>query len=125
MIEQEGPGWRLARDTSRTCFPIIIGGAGWALELTEQEWQTLIPLIRDLVSEHKKMESQLMKEESITLEIERLPWWGCLEGHRDSWSLQLIFEGDENLSRGFEAFWPDPAAKSITFAMRNMWDSCN
>ena len=64
MIQQEGPGWRLARDTSRTSFPIMIGGDVWAFELTEKEWTSLIPLINELINQHKILESQLMKEES-------------------------------------------------------------
>jgi hypothetical protein len=34
MIQQEGPGWRLARDLSRNGFPFLIGGEFWAVELT-------------------------------------------------------------------------------------------
>ncbi len=125
MIQHEGTGWRLARDSSRVNFPIMIGGEGWALELTEQEWQTLIPLINDLLSEHKNLESGLMLEESISLELERQPWWGCLDGDRNSWSLQLILEGSQNHVRDFEVFWPHPASKAITNAMRHMWDHCH
>ena len=69
MIEQEGPGWRLARDTSRKIFPVMIGGDGWAFELAEDEWTSLVPLINDLIEQHKQLENQLMKEEKICLEI--------------------------------------------------------
>ena len=37
MIQQEGPGWRLAHDLSRNGFPFLIGGEFWAVELTEME----------------------------------------------------------------------------------------
>ena len=124
MINHEGPGWRLARDPSRRSFPVLIGGDGWAFELTENEWLSLVPLVDELINEHKKLENQLMKEESISLEIERQPWWGCLDGDRESWSLQIILEGQgegESL-RGLEAFWPIPAAQAITSAMRTVWD---
>ena len=124
MIQHEGPGWRLAKDSSREKFPVIIGGDGWALELTEQEWISLIALINELITQHKGLENQLMQEESISLEIERQPWWGCLDGDRDSWSLHLVFESQASSERGFEAFWPKPAAQSIAYAMRNMWDCC-
>ena len=124
MIQQEGPGWRFARDISRSNFPVIIGGDGWALELTEKEWITLISLIDELINQHKQLRTQLMKEESVSLEMERDFWWGCLDGDRESWSLQLILEGNGELMRGFEAFWPIPAAQAITCAMRNVWD-CN
>ena len=125
MIELEGPGWRLARDSSRDNFPVLIGGEGWALELTEQEWQALILLVNDLLNEYKKLESQLMPDESISLELERESWWGCLDGDKNSWSLQFVFQQSHNQIRGFEACWPDPASKAITAAMRNMWDCCH
>ena len=124
MIEHEGPGWRVARDSSRSRFPVMFGGDGWALELTEEEWISLIPLIDELINQHKKLENQLMPEESICLEIERKPWWGFLEGDRNTWSLKLVFEEEETSARGFEAYWPIPAAQSITSAMRAIWDGC-
>ena len=122
MIQHEGPGWRFARDTSRSIFPVIIGGDGWVVELTEKEWISLIPLIDELINQYQQLRNQLMKEESICLEMEREIWWGCLDGDRESWTLQLILEGKGQSLRGFEAFWPIPAAQAITSAMRKVWD---
>ena len=122
MIQHEGPGWRLARDSSRKSFPVIIGGNGWAVELTENEWILLNPLIDELVKQHKKSQNQLMPEETICLEIEKQPWWGCLDGDRNNWSLQLILEANGSSCRSFEAYWPVPAAQCIASAMRNIWD---
>ena len=48
MILQEGPGWRLARDPSRGEFSILVGGEGWAFELTEPEWNDLVALLSTL-----------------------------------------------------------------------------
>ena len=123
MIQHEGPGWRLARDSSREKFSVVIGGDGWAFELTEQEWVELMTLINDLVIQHKGLENKLMPEEKICLELERLPWWGCLDGDRECWTLRLVYESNAGLDRGFEASWPIPAAQSITYAMRTMWNS--
>ncbi len=123
MIQKEGPGWQIAMDSSRGFFPFMIGGDDWAIELTKNEWETLIPLIDDLISQHQQMQSVLMPEEMIALEIERKPWWGCLEGYKDSWSLQLILYGQANHERGAELFWPMPAAQKITTEMRRIWDS--
>ena len=33
-----------------------------------------------------------MDEESITLELEQLPWHFELEGKKDEWSLRFVFE---------------------------------
>ena len=124
MIQYEGPGWRLAKDTSRDFYTVMMGGEGWAIELTYEEWTSLRSLIEDLLNQHKKLENQLMPEESICIELEKSPWWGCLDGDRNSWSLQLVFENNNSYDRGFEAYWPIPAAQSMAVAMRKMWESC-
>lgn len=123
MIQQEGPGWRLARDPSRGLFPVLIGGDGWAIEITESEWQGLMALLCDLSDQHQLLMDQLMEEEAISLELERQPWWGCLDGDRYAWSLQLVLEGNEQQGRGAEGFWPAPAAQAMTAALRTVWDS--
>ncbi len=123
MIQTEGPGWLLIRDSSRENFSVMIGGDGWAIELTEQEWSELVQLVFDLEAQHRYLKNQLMPQEAISVELERLSWWGCLEGDRCSWSLRLILQGDHAQMRGAELFWPIPAAQAITTAMRTMWDS--
>ena len=123
MIEHEGPGWRVAMDSLRSRFPVIIGGDGWAVELSEKEWISLMEIIKDLTNQHKKLDNVLKPDESVCLEIEKQPWWGCIDGDRKTWSLQLILEEKGGVSaRGFEASWPVPAAQSITSAMIKLWD---
>ena len=122
MINEEGEGWRLAVDFSREVFIALIGGDYWAIELTESEWNSLVPLVSDLVEQHKKLQAQMMPEEDINLEIEREQWWGSLDGDSSCWSLRLIFDGQGN-RRSFEIFWPTPAAQEVSKAMRNVWDS--
>ena len=80
MIQQEGPGWRLSRDPSRSVFSVLIGGEHWALELKESEACELASLIADLTDQHRSICDQLMAEESISVELERGSWWACLEG---------------------------------------------
>jgi len=123
MIEYEGPGWRLVRDCSRKDFPYVIGGDGWSVELSETEWKELIPLIFDLISQHKKLRDQLMPEEKISLEIERKECWVYLDGNKELWSLKVIIDGKEKNNRSIEVYWPIPNAQLITSAMRTMWDS--
>ncbi|MFL0769979.1 MAG: DUF1818 family protein [Prochlorococcus sp.] len=123
MIQQEGPGWRLARDPTRGFFPVLIGGESWAIEITESEWQGLMTLLCDLNDQHQQLIDQLLDEESISVEIERQPWWGCLDGDRHAWSLQLVLEGDQHRGRGAEGAWPAPAAQAITAALRTVWES--
>ena len=122
MIQNQGPGWRLARDTLRDSFPVLIGGESWAIEITEDEWNSLVPLLSALLDELIKIESQLMSEESIFIEMDKSPWWACLDGDRQHWSLKLVLEGEGDSRRGFEAFWPHPSAQAIVLAMRTIWD---
>ena len=123
MIQQEGPGWRLSRDPTRSVFSVLIGGEHWALELKESEACELASLIADLTDQHRSICDQLMAEESITVELERGRWWVCLEGDRSRWSIRGVCSGDGVQARGLEVCWPDPAAQAIVEAMRTMWDS--
>ena len=63
-----------------------------------------------------------MDEESITLEIEKLPWYIELEGKKNEWGLRLVFESQEQ-TRSFEMYWPIPIAQKLYFEIKNMWES--
>jgi len=121
VIQHEGDGWRLARDSCRDPYSVLIGGAGWAIELTENEGKQLVELLSSLEDQHRSLRDQLMEEESIELELERGVWWGCLEGDRSSWNLSLVLSPLQG--RGAEVFWPCPAAAAAVAALRIMWDS--
>ncbi len=124
MIQYEGLGWRVARDSSRAHFPVMLGADRFAIELTHDEWNSLESLISNLLKEYQGLLNQLMEEESLSVELERNVWWGCLEGDRKSWSLQLVLDGKgEPSRRGVEIYWPSPASKAVTDAMRKIWDS--
>ncbi len=122
MIQQEGPGWRLAQDLSRNGFPFLIGGDLWAVELTEMEVKGLHALLVELVHQHTLIRDQLMEEESITLELQQQEWWGCLDGTRDRWGLQVVLQGSEMQQRGLEGSWPAPAAQAFLAALRTVLD---
>jgi len=123
MIQREGPGWRLAWDPARRRYPVLIGGEGWAFELTGDEWRELVSLITALVEQHRALVDQLMAEEALSLELERLPWWGCLDGDRGQWDLRVVLQGDTLGERGVEGHWPAPAAQAMAAAVRTLWDS--
>ena len=123
MIEEKGTGWRLSRDPDREVFSVLIAGVNWAFELTEDEGIGLASLVNSLFEQHLEIQDQLMVEESIALEMEIDPWWGCLDGDKDSWSLQLILSDGIERNRGLEVAWPEPAAQEVAIAMRKMWDS--
>ena len=121
LIQQEGSGWRVARDPQRNGFTVLLGGQGWAFELTEPEWTGFCELLVELVRNHAALVDQLMAEEAIELELERGPWWGCLEGDRERWSLSVVLTPEAG--RGVEGHWPCPAAMALIGAVRTMWDS--
>ena len=123
LIKREGPGWRLARDSARQTFSVLIGGEQWAVELSESEWVDFVSVVNELITQHGLVKSQLMEDESIYLGIQKSSWWGCMDGNKKDWSLKLIFHGDGANIRGFEMYWPIPVAQSFVKAMRNMWDS--
>ena len=63
-----------------------------------------------------------MDEESITLEIELLPWYIELGGQKNEWSLRFVFESQDN-SRSFEMYWPIPIAQNLFYEIKKMWES--
>ena len=123
LDQKEGKGWRVAIDTTRGKFSVLIGGDGWAIELDKHEWEVLVPLITEIIDQYERQSQNLMDEETISLEMERLPWWACLEGQRDSWDFRLILYGDNEINRGAEISWPNSSAQAVTSAMRSMWES--
>ncbi|MDB4653668.1 DUF1818 family protein [Synechococcus sp. AH-551-E02] len=118
MILQEGPGWRLARDPSRGEFSILVGGEGWAFELTEPEWNDLVALLSTLETQHLALKNQLMAEEAIELELDRGMWWGCLSGDCQEWSLALVLTPRKG--RGVEGFWHASSAVAMVAAVRTL-----
>ena len=124
MIKQEGPGWRIIRDSTRNNFSTLIGGESWAIELNQSEWETLLKVVIDLSDQYKDIKDQLMGEEDITLELECSPWFAILKGDQYGWNLKLILSPSSSLDRGVEVSWPRNVTEAVTNAMRTMWDSC-
>tara|TARA_B100000579_G_scaffold117409_1_gene94205 strand:+ start:142 stop:522 length:381 start_codon:yes stop_codon:yes gene_type:complete len=123
VIKKEGPGWRIIRDSSREKFSTLIGGESWAIELNQNEWETLVKVVIDLSDQYKDIKDQLMGDEDITLELESNPWLAILKGDQNGWSLKLILDSNYSLSRGAEVFWPRNVTFNLSNAMRTMWDS--
>ena len=63
-----------------------------------------------------------MDEESITLELEKLPWYIQLEGKKNEWSLRFVFESQDK-TRSFEMYWPIPIAQNLFYEIKKMWES--
>ena len=114
--------WRLLRDFKKGKFCFLIGVDNWSIELQKSEFHSLYLLLQKINKQLLDIKSQLMEEESITLELEKLPWYIKLEGKKNEWSLRFIFESQE-LTRSFEMYWPIPIAKDLFNEIKNMWES--
>ena len=120
MIEREGEGWRIVWDGDRQPFAVLIGGAGWATELSRAEAEFLRDALADLLAQHAALVDQLMAEESISLELERDPWWLTIDGDRRQWSLQVMLSPQPG-QRAFEGSWPHPASRGFSQALQQLY----
>lgn len=125
MLEREGQGWRLVWDSQRDPFPFLIGGEGWATELTAAEAGALCRALDRVAGQHKNLADTLMEEEAICLEFTcSVPaslhgaagdLWLALEGDRLDWTLRFVLQPASG-QRGMEGFWPKGAAAAFARA---------
>lgn len=134
MFEREGQGWRLAYDPQREPFPLLIGGDGWASELTTTEGSALQSALNLIQRQHQDLVSSLMEEETICLEFTGdLPGspqaatagalWVALQGDRKTWTLRFVLQPAAG-QRGLEGFWASDAAAAFAQACAELaWGS--
>ena len=121
MVKDQN-GWRLLRDFKKGKFCFLIGVDNWSIELQKSEFYSLYLLLLKINEQLLGIKNELMDEEHITLELEKLPWYIELEGKKNEWSLRLVFESQEQ-TRSFEMYWPIPIAQNLFFEIKNMWES--
>jgi len=114
--------WRLLRDFKKGKFCFLIGVDNWSIELQKSEFCSLYLLLLKLYEELSSIKNELMDEESISLQIEQLPWFIELEGKKNEWSLTFVFESQDQ-TRSFEMYWPIPIAQNLFFEIKKMWES--
>ena len=117
MQVQEGEGWRWLVDPARHPFSVLVGGQGWAVELTAAEAQDLQQGLVRLVQEHRGLADQLMGEEAISLELERGSLWVALDGDRDGWELRFVLTPAGGGSRAVEGSWTAEASAALVAAL--------
>ncbi len=100
----------------------MIGVDNWSVELQKREFHLLYLLLLNINEQLLGIKNELMDEEHITLELERLPWYVELEGKKNEWSLRFVFESQEQ-TRSFEMYWPIPIAENLFYEIKNMWES--
>ncbi len=114
--------WRLLKDFKKGKFCFLIGVDNWSVELQKSEVYSLYLLLLKINEQLLVIKDGLMDEESISLELEHLPWYIQLEGKKNQWSLRFIFESQDQ-TRSFEMYWPIPIAQDLFNEIKNMWES--
>ena len=114
--------WRLLKDFKKGKFCFLIGIDNWSIELQKSEFHSLYFLLTRINKQLLDIKNELMDEESITLELEQLPWYIELEGNKSEWSLRFVFESQDQ-TRSFEMYWPIPIAQNLFYEIKNMWES--
>ena len=77
--------WRLLRDFKKGKFCFLIGVDNWSIELQKSEFYSLYILLLKINEQLLVIKSELMDEESISLELEQLPWFIELKGNKNKW----------------------------------------
>ena len=121
-MAKDQKGWRLLRDFKKGKFCFLIGVDHWSVELQKNEFYSLYILLLKINEQLLGIKNELMDEESITLELEQLPWYIELEGRKDEWSLRFVFESQDQ-TRSFEMYWPIPIAQNLFYETKKMWES--
>ncbi len=116
--------YKLLRDFKKGKFCFLISVDNWSIELQKSEFQSLYLLLIKIHEQLLGIKNELMDEESITLELEQLPWYIELEGKKNEWSLRFVFESQDQ-TRSFEMYWPIPTAQNLFYEIKNMWESMN
>ena len=114
--------WRLEKDFRKGKFCFLIGVENWSIELQRNEFYSLYLLLLKLEKQIFAIKNELMDEESVTLEIEQLPWYIELEGNKNEWSLRFVFVSQDQ-TRSFEMYWPIPIAQKLFSEIKKMWES--
>ena len=119
---KEQKRWRLLRDFKKGKFCFLIRVDNWSIELQKNEFHLLYILLLRINEQLLGIKDELLEEESISLELEQLPWYIELEGKKNEWSLRFVFESQDQ-TRSFEMYWPIPIAQNLFYEIKKMWES--
>ena len=122
MVKNQKERWRLYKDFKKGKFCFLIGVDNWSIELQKKEFYSLYLVLLRINQQLLGIKDQLMDEESITLELEQLPWYIELKGDKNEWSLRFVFESQDQ-TRSFEMYWPIPIAQNLYYEIVKMWES--
>ncbi len=113
---REGDGWRVGWDGSAHPFCGLLGGQGWAIELTAEEFQDFRRLSLQLADAMQQMAAELMDEERIACEAESDRLWLEAEGYPQAYELALMLQD----GRRAEGRWPASVVPHLMHAMQTL-----
>ena len=123
MLENQ-KRWKILSNFKKGDYCFLIGVDNWSIELKKSEFESLYFLLLKIHEQLLGIKNELMDEEFITLELEKLPWYIELDGKKNDWSLRFVFESQDQ-TRSFEMYWPIPIAQNLFFEIKKMWESMN
>jgi hypothetical protein len=106
---KSGSGWRLGWDADASEFRGLVGGDGWAIELTEAELDDFCRLAAQLAEAVNHIAEELMDEEKISCEVESNLLWLEAEGYPQAFSLRLMVLS----GRRAEGYWSEQAVPAL------------
>lgn len=109
---KSGAGWRLGWDDEAIAFQGLVGGDGWAIELTAAELEDFCRLAAQLAATLQQMTLELMDEERVSCEAESELLWLEAEGYPHHYDLRLIVL----TGRRGEGFWNALAVSELLHA---------
>lgn len=111
---QEGKGWRLGWDAAAPLYKGLLAGDGWAIEVTEAEFNTFRRLAIELYQAVDAIAAELMGEERIACEAEADDLWLEAEGFPQAYSLRFILSS----GRRCEGGWTVEATQEVIQTVR-------
>ncbi|MEM9808447.1 MAG: DUF1818 family protein [Cyanobacteria bacterium P01_D01_bin.56] len=113
---KEGSGWRVGWDKERPTFKALVAGQYWALELTQDEFDSMRSLAKQLAETMAAMAAELMPDEQITLEQENRFLWMEADGFFHRYSLRFILL----TGRGGEGGWPASVIPELLYGLEHI-----
>jgi len=113
---RSGDGWRIGWDPDAPTYRGLIGGDGWALELSETELNEFCRLLEQMVAAISSMAEELMEQERIDCELESEWLWLEAEGYPHHYSLRCILQ----TGRRGEGSWSPSAVPALVQAARTL-----
>jgi hypothetical protein len=104
-----GKGWRMGCDRAALTYQGLVGGDGWAIELTESEFKDFCRLLTQLANTLQQMTEVLMEEEKIACEAESDLLWMEVEGYPHAYCLRFML----HQGRRGEGYWPAEAVPGL------------